>query len=112
MLQAPDLTTLLLQPVRAYYVLPFGGLSSVYEPRESVAVSNWQSRGKTKAQAILVEYLIEYHSSALIKLDRGGQQSEQPPPILSFFHFQTRRAHLCRENLHDAASEAPESQKG
>lgn len=40
---APGLTRLLLQPVRAYYVFPFGGLSSVYEPRESVAVSNWQS---------------------------------------------------------------------
>lgn len=60
-------------------------------------MSNWQSRGKTKAQTILVEYLIEYHSSALIKLDRGGQQSEQPPPILFFFHFQTMRTHLCQK---------------
>lgn len=48
----PDLTTLLLQPVRAYYVSLFGGLSSVYEPRESAAMSNWQDWGETKAQTI------------------------------------------------------------
>lgn len=39
----PGRTSLLLQPVRAYYVSLFGGLSSVYEPRESAAMSNWQS---------------------------------------------------------------------
>lgn len=65
-----------LLPVRVHYVSLSGGLSSVYEPQESAAISNWQSRGKTMAQTILVEYLIEYRSSVLIKLDRGGQQSE------------------------------------
>lgn len=37
------------------------------------------------APTILVEYLIEYHSSVLIKLDRRGQQSERLPQILLFF---------------------------
>lgn len=37
------------------------------------------------APAILYEYLTEYHSSVLIKLDRGGQQSERVPQILFGF---------------------------
>lgn len=63
-----------LLPVRAHYVFLCSGLSSVHTLRESTAISNWQSRGKTMAQTILVEYLIEYHSSVLIKLDGAGQQ--------------------------------------
>lgn len=37
------------------------------------------------APTILAEYLIEYHSSALIKLDGRAQQSEQQQ--LAFFFF-------------------------
>lgn len=56
----------------------------MYEPRESAAISNLQSRGETMAPTILVEYLIEYHSSVLIKLDGRGQQSERPAQTLFF----------------------------
>lgn len=79
-----------LLPVRAHYVSPFGGLSSVYEPRESAAISNLQSRAETMAPTILVEYLIEYHSSVLIKLDGRGQQSERPAQSLFFLKLSLR----------------------
>lgn len=52
------------------------------------------------APAILYEYLTEYHSSVLIKLDRGGQQSERAPQILFgfvFFHSRTIRAGCIRK---------------
>lgn len=94
-----DLTVAVLQPVRVHYALLFGDLSGVYEPQESAAVSNWQSRGKTMAQTILVEYLIEYHSSGLIKLDGGGQQSEQWAQILLFFLWFTTIGSLVHQKI-------------
>lgn len=96
----PDLPGF-LQPVRAHYVFLSGGLSSVYEPQESAAISNWQRPGKTKAWTILVEYLIEYHSSALIELDRRRQQSERPTQMLFLFHSRT-----IRSRLHPTSHEA------
>lgn len=96
----PDLPGF-LQPVRAHYVFLSGGLSSVYEPQESAAISNWQRPGKTKAWTILVEYLIEYHSSALIELDRRRQQSERATQMLFLFHARTIRSRL-RQTLHEA----------
>lgn len=59
-------------------------------------MSNWQSRGKTMARTILVEYLIEYHSSVLIKLDRRGQQTELLPQMLFFFFFGSGTIRGCR----------------
>lgn len=73
------------------------------------------------APTILVEYLIEYHSSALIKLDGRAQQSEQQLAqtwrsffffFLSFFFFSSKIAAAeqktvgASEHLHGAASGA------
>lgn len=38
-------------------------------------------------RTILVEYLIEYHSSVLIKLDRRGRESERQTQIFFFSFF-------------------------
>lgn len=65
----PGLTSRALLPVRAHYVFLFGALSSMHELQESAAISNCQSRGTTMTHAVLVEFLIDYHSSALIQLD-------------------------------------------
>lgn len=51
------------------------------------------------AAAILYEYLTEYHSSVLIKLDRRGQ-SERRPQILFgsvFFPLQNNKGWLHQE---------------
>ena len=58
-------------------------------------MSNWQSRGKTMAQTILVEYLIEYHSSVMIKLDRRQQKSELLTQVYYFFKAQRKTKLLC-----------------
>lgn len=92
-----------LLPVRFHYVLFCGSLSSMYEPQESMAISNWQSWGKTMAQTILVEYLIEYHSSVLIKLDRRGQQSER---LKCFFLVQNNKQLLHQKIYMSPAPEA------
>lgn len=62
------------------------------------------------ARTILVEYLIEYHSSALIKLDRRGRESERQTQHSFFFLFLFFTAAqsdvVVSENLHKPASEA------
>lgn len=60
-------------------------------------------------RTILVEYLIEYHSSVLIKLDRRGQESERQTQIFffSFFFFMAAQLDVvASENVHKPASEA------
>lgn len=61
------------------------------------------------ARTILVEYLIEYHSSALIKLDRRGRESERQTQhsfFLFLFFTAAQSDVVVSENLHKPASEA------
>lgn len=55
------------------------------------------------ARTILVEYLIEYHSSVLIKLDRRGRESERQNSV--FFFTAAQSDVVASENLHKPASE-------
>lgn len=53
------------------------------------------------AHAILVEYLIEYHSSVLIELDRRGQQSERLPLLKCCFLLRNNQQLLHQKHSHE-----------